>query len=142
MSVSLKTKKLATVYWLSQSIREQIKPAFGPCLESVKKTLDITWIKWVYSTSIFNQRFGESTLPKDAERSSSAAYEATVKAGIEVVAQPTSMLYLWKKVKTGHWRCYHKTWSKIGCFKDLEVSVEVSKEVTDADIDAAYRTRT
>ena len=68
-----------------------------------------------------------------------AAYEAAVKeAGIEVVAQPTFDVVSMEKGQdwTLTAAVVTKPEVKLGAYKDLEVSVEVSKEVTDADVDA------
>ncbi len=107
MPVSFENKELTTVLTFTIS-QEQIKPAFGPCVWAAKKTLNVPGFrKGHIPRPIFNQRFGEEALYQDALNDLlPVAYEAAVKeAGIEVVAQPTSlMLYLWKKVKTGRWQ--------------------------------------
>ena len=141
MSVSFENKETnhgVLTFTISQ---EQIKPALDRVFESVKKTLNVPGFrKGHIPRPIFNQRFGEEALYDDALNAIlPAAYEAAIaELGLDVVAQPkidvTSM------EKGQDWTLtaavVTKPEVKLGAYKDLEVSVEVSKEVTDADVDA------
>ena len=141
MSVSFENKETnhgVLTFTISQ---EQIKPALDRVFESVKKTLNVPGFrKGHIPRPIFNQRFGEEALYQDALNDLlPAAYEAAVKeAGIEVVAQPTFDVVSMEKGQdwTLTAAVVTKPEVKLGAYKDLEVSVEVSKEVTDADVDA------
>ena len=141
MSVSFENKETnhgVLTFTISQ---EQIKPALDRVFESVKKTLNVPGFrKGHIPRPIFNQRFGEEALYQDALNDLlPAAYEAAVKeAGIEVVAQPTFDVVSMEKGQdwTLTATVVTKPEVKLGAYKDLEVSVEVSKEVTDADVDA------
>ena len=141
MSVSFENKETnhgVLTFTISQ---EQIKPALDRVFESVKKTLNVPGFrKGHIPRPIFNQRFGEEALYQDALNDVlPAAYEAAVKeAGLEVVAQPTFDVVSMEKGQdwTLTAAVVTKPEVKLGAYKDLEVSVEVSKEVTDADVDA------
>ena len=141
MSVSFENKETnhgVLTFTISQ---EQIKPALDRVFESVKKTLNVPGFrKGHIPRPIFNQRFGEEALYQDALNDLlPAAYEAAVKeTGIEVVAQPTFDVVSMEKGQdwTLTAAVVTKPEVKLGAYKDLEVSVEVSKEVTDADVDA------
>ena len=141
MSVSFENKETnhgVLTFTISQ---EQIKPALDRVFESVKKTLNVPGFrKGHIPRPIFNQRFGEEALYQDALNDLlPVAYEAAVKeAGIEVVAQPTFDVVSMEKGQdwTLTAAVVTKPEVKLGAYKDLEVSVEVSKEVTDADVDA------
>ena len=141
MSVSFENKETnhgVLTFTISQ---EQIKPALDRVFESVKKTLNVPGFrKGHIPRPIFNQRFGEEALYQDALNDLlPAAYEAAVKeAGIEVVAQPTFDVVSMEKGQdwTLTAAVVTKPEVKLGAYKDLEVSVEVSKEVTDADVNA------
>ena len=66
------------------------------------------------------------------------AYEAAVKeAGIEVVAQPQFDVASMEKGQdwTITAEVVTKPEVKLGTYKNLKISVEVSKEVTDAEVD-------
>ncbi len=109
--------------------------------ESVKKTLNVPGFRKGHiprqsSTNVF----GEEALYQDALNDLlPAAYEAAVaELGIEVVAQPTFDVVSMEKGQdwTLTAAVVTKPEVKLGAYKDLEVSVEVSKEVTDAEVDA------
>ena len=89
---------------------------------------------------MFNQRFGEEALYQDTLNALlPAAYEAAVKeAEIEVVAQPQFDVASMEKGQdwTITAEVVTKPEVKLGEYKNLEVSVDVSKEVSDADVDA------
>ena len=90
--------------------------------------------------AVFNQKFGEEALYDDALNAIlPSAYEAAIaELGLDVVAQPKIDV---KSIEKGQdWtltaEVVTKPEVKLGAYKDLEVSVEVSKEVTDEDVDA------
>ena len=109
--------------------------------ESVKKTLNVPGFrKGHIPRPIFNQRFGEEALYDDALNAIlPAAYEAAIaELGLDVVAQPKIDV---KSIEKGQdWtltaEVVTKPEVKLGAYKDLEVSVEASKEVTDEEVDA------
>ena len=108
---------------------------------SVKKTINVPGFrKGHLPRPVFNQKFGEEALYQDALNNLLPnAYEAAVKeAGIEVVAQPKIDVVSMEKGQdwTISAEVVTKPEVKLGAYKDLEVSVEVSKEVTDEDVDA------
>jgi len=90
--------------------------------------------------AVFNQKFGEEALYDDALNAIlPAAYEAAIaELGLDVVAQPKIDV---KSIEKGQdWtltaEVVTKPEVKLGAYKDLEVSVEASKEVTDEEVDA------
>ncbi len=141
MSVSFENKETNRGVLTFTISQDQIKPALDRVFESVKKNLNVPGFrKGHLPRPIFNQRFGEESLYQDALNDLlPAAYEAAVKeAGIEVVAQPTFDVVSMEKGQdwTLTAAVVTKPEVKLGAYKDLEVSVEVSKEVTDEDVDA------
>ena len=121
--------------------QEQIKPELDRVFNSVKKTINVPGFrKGHLPRPVFNQKFGEEALYQDALNNLLPnAYEAAVKeAGIEVVAQPKIDVVSMEKGQdwTISAEVVTKPEVKLGAYKDLEVSVEVSKEVTDEDVDA------
>ena len=108
---------------------------------SVKKTLNVPGFrKGHLPRPVFNQKFGEEALYQDTLNALlPAAYEAAVKeAEIEVVAQPQFDVASMEKGQdwTITAEVVTKPEVKLGEYKNLEVSVDVSKEVSDADVDA------
>ena len=90
--------------------------------------------------AVFNQKFGEEALYDDALNAIlPVAYEAAIaELGLDVVAQPKIDV---KSIEKGQdWtltaEVVTKPEVKLGAYKDLEVSVEASKEVTDEEVDA------
>lgn len=90
--------------------------------------------------AVFNQKFGEEALYDDALNAIlPAAYEAAIaELGLDVVAQPKIDV---KSIEKGQdWTLTAEVVTKpevtLGAYKDLEVSVEASKEVTDEEVDA------
>ena len=88
---------------------------------------------------MFNKMYGEEALFEEALNAVlPAAYDAAVKeAGIEPVAQPKIDI---KSMEKGQeWtltaEVVTKPEVKLGDYKNLEVSVEATKEVTDAEVD-------
>lgn len=141
MSVSFESKETNRGVLTFTISQEQIKPELDRVFNSVKKTLNVPGFrKGHLPRPVFNQRFGEEALYQDTLNALlPAAYEAAVKeAEIDVVAQPqfdvTSMEKGQDWIITAE--VVTKPEVKLGAYKNLEVSVEVSKEVSDADVDA------
>ena len=140
MSVSFENKETNRGVLTFTIGQDQIKPALDRAFNAVKKNIAVPGFrKGHIPRPVFNQRFGEESLYQDVLNALlPAAYEAAVKeAGLEVVAQPkidvTSMEKGQNWVITAE--VVTKPEVKLGAYKDLEVSVEVSKEVTDAEVD-------
>ncbi|QXA18507.1 trigger factor [Streptococcus gordonii] len=141
MSVSFEKKETNRGVLTFTISQEQIKPELDRVFNSVKKTINVPGFrKGHLPRPVFNQKFGEEALYQDALNNLLPnAYEAAVKeAGIEVVAQPKIDVVSMEKGQdwTISAEVVTKPEVKLGAYKDLEVSVEVSKEVTDEDIDA------
>jgi len=140
MSVSFENKETNRGVLTFTISQDQIKPEVDRVFNSVKKTLNVPGFrKGHLPRPIFDKKFGEETLYQDVLNALLPnAYEAAVKeAGLEVVAQPkidvTSMEKGQEWVITAE--VVTKPEVKLGAYKDLEVSVDVSKEVTDAEVD-------
>ena len=141
MSVSFENKETNRGVLTFTISQEQIKPELDRVFNSVKKTLNVPGFrKGHLPRPVFNQKFGEEALYQDTLNALlPAAYEAAVKeAEIEVVAQPQFDVASMEKGQ--HWTItadvVTKPEVKLGEYKNLEVSVDVSKEVSDADVDA------
>ena len=121
--------------------QDKIQPALDQAFNKVKKNLNAPGFrKGHMPRAVFNQKFGEEALYDDALNAIlPAAYEAAItELGLDVVAQPKIDV---KSIENGQdWtltaEVVTKPEVKLGAYKDLEVSVEVSKEVTDEDVDA------
>lgn len=121
--------------------QDKIQPALDQAFNNVKKNLNAPGFrKGHMPRAVFNQKFGEEALYDDALNAIlPAAYEAAItELGLDVVAQPKIDV---KSIEKGQdWtltaEVVTKPEVKLGAYKDLEVSVEVSKEVTDEDVDA------
>ena len=121
--------------------QDKIQPALDQAFNKVKKNLNASGFrKGHIPRAVFNQKFGEEALYDDALNAIlPAAYEAAItELGLDVVAQPKIDV---KSIEKGQdWtltaEVVTKPEVKLGAYKDLEVLVEVSKEVTDEDIDA------
>lgn len=121
--------------------QDKIQPALDQAFNKVKKNLNAPGFrKGHMPRAVFNQKFGEEALYDDALNAIlPAAYEAAItELGLDVVAQPKIDV---KSIEKGQdWtltaEVLTKPEVKLGAYKDLEVSVEVSKEVTDEDVDA------
>lgn len=141
MSVSFEKKETNHGVLTFAITQDKIQPELDRVFHSVKKTLNIPGFrKGHIPRSIFNQKIGEEALYQDALNALlPEAYEGAVtKEGLEVVAQPTFDVVSMEKGKD--WiitaEVVTKPEVKLGAYKDLEVSVDLSKEVTDADVDA------
>ena len=121
--------------------QDKIQPALDQAFNKVKKNLNAPGFrKGHMPRAVFNQKFGEEALYDDALNAIlPAAYEAAItELGLDVVAQPKIDV---KSIEKGQdWtltaEVVTKPEVKLGEYKDLEVSVEVSKEATDEDVDA------
>ena len=121
--------------------QDKIQPALDQAFNKVKKNLNAPGFrKGHLPRAVFNQKFGEEALYDDALNAIlPSAYEAAIaELDLDVVAQPKIDV---KSIEKGQdWtltaEVVTKPEVKLGAYKDLEVSVEVSKEVTDEDVDA------
>ena len=141
MSVSFENKETNRGVLTFTISQDQIKPELDRVFNSVKKTLNVPGFrKGHLPRPIFDQKFGEEALYQDTLNALlPAAYEAAVKeAEIEVVAQPQFDVASMEKGQdwTITAEVVTKPEVKLGEYKNLEVSVDVSKEVSDADVDA------
>ena len=141
MSVSFENKETNRGVLTFTISQEQIQPELDRVFNSVKKTLNVPGFrKGHLPRPVFNQKFGEEALYQDTLNALlPAAYEAAVKeAEIEVVAQPQFDVASMEKGQdwTITAEVVTKPEVKLGEYKNLEVSVDVSKEVSDADVDA------
>lgn len=120
--------------------QDKIKPALDQAFNKVKKNLNAPGFrKGHMPRAVFNQQFGEETLYEDALNALlPAAYQAAVaELSLDVVAQPKIDI---KSMEKGQeWtltaEVVTKPEVKLGDYKNLEVSVEATKEVTDAEVD-------
>ena len=141
MSVSFENKETNRGVLTFSISQEQIKPELDRVFNSVKKTINVPGFrKGHLPRSVFNQKFGEEALYQDALNNLlPSVYEAAVKeAGIEVVAQPKIDVVSMEKGQdwTISAEVVTKPEVKLGAYKNLEVSVDLSKEVTDEDVNA------
>ena len=121
--------------------QDKIQPALDQAFNKAKKNLNAPGFrKGHMPRAVFNQKFGEEALYDDALNAIlPAAYEAAIaELGLDVVAQPKIDV---KSIEKGQdWtltaEVVTKPEVKLGAYKDLEVSVEASKEVTDEEVDA------
>ena len=121
--------------------QDKIQPALDQAFNKIKKNLNVPGFrKGHIPRAVFNQKFGEEALYDDALNAIlPAAYEAAIaELGLDVVAQPKIDV---KSIEKGQdWtltaEVVTKPEVKLGAYKDLEVSVEASKEVTDEEVDA------
>ncbi len=121
--------------------QDKIKPALDQAFNSIKKDLNAPGFrKGHIPRAVFNQQFGEESLYENALNALlPAAYEAAVaELELDVVAQPkidvTSMEKGQEWILTAE--VVTKPEVKLGDYKNLEVSVDASKEVTDEEVDA------
>ena len=120
--------------------QDKIKPALDQAFNKVKKNLNAPGFrKGHLPRAVFNQKFGEEALYEDALNALlPAAYQAAVaELSLDVVAQPKIDIQSMEKGQ--EWtltaEVVTKPEVKLGDYKNLEVSVEASKEVTDAEVD-------
>lgn len=140
MSVSFEntaTNRGVLTFTISQ---EQIQPALDTAFNKVKKDLNVPGFrKGHLPRAVFNQKFGEEALYEDALNAIlPAAYEAAVaESGLDVVAQPKIDVDSMEKGQDWAIKAevVTKPEVKLGDYKDLEVSVDESKEVSDQEVD-------
>ena len=120
--------------------QDKIKPALDQAFNKVKKNLNAPGFrKGHMPRAVFNQQFGEEALYEDALNALlPAAYQAAVaELSLDVVAQPKIDIQSMEKGQ--EWtltaEVVTKPEVKLGDYRNLEVSVEASKEVTDAEVD-------
>lgn len=120
--------------------QDKIKPALDQAFNKVKKNLNAPGFrKGHMPRAVFNQQFGEEALYEDALNALlPEAYQAAVaELSLDVVAQPKIDIQSMEKGQ--EWtltaEVVTKPEVKLGDYKNLEVSVEASKEVTDAEVD-------
>ena len=114
--------------------QDKIQPALDQAFNKVKKNLNVPGFrKGHIPRAVFNQKFGEEALYDDALNAIlPAAYEAAIaELGLDVVAQPKIDV---KSIGKGQdWtltaEVVTKPEVKLGAYKYLEVSVEVSNTV-------------
>ncbi|NLQ99463.1 trigger factor [Streptococcus mutans] len=131
------TNRGVVTFTISQ---DKIKPALDQAFNKVKKDLTAPGFrKGHMPRTVFNQKFGEEALYEEALNSIlPAAYEeAVAELKLDVVTQPKVDVKSMEKGKD--WEItaevVTKPEVKLGDYKNLEVSVEESKEVTDAEVD-------
>ena len=120
--------------------QDKIQPALDQAFNKVKKNLNAPGFrKGHIPRAVFNQKFGEEALYEDALNAIlPASYEAAVaELSLDVVAQPKIDIQSMEKGQ--EWtltaEVVTKPEVKLGDYKDLEVWVEATKEVTDAEVD-------
>lgn len=121
--------------------QDTIAKGLNIAFDKVKKNLNVPGFrKGKVSRTVFNKMYGEEALYEEALNAVlPESYEAAVaESGIDPVAQPKIDI---KSMNKGEdWEITAdvivKPEVKLGDYKNLEVSVDVEKEVTDADVDA------
>lgn len=119
--------------------QDKIKPALDKAFNKIKKDVSAPGFrKGHMPRAIFNQRFGEEALYEDALNIIlPEAYEAAVaELGLDVVAQPKIDV---KSMDKGQdWEILAEVVTKpevkLGDYKNLAVSVEASKEVSEDEV--------
>ncbi|WP_394404601.1 trigger factor [Streptococcus sp. 20-1249] len=141
MSVSFEVKETNHGVLTFTIAQEAIKPELDRVFNKVKKDINLPGFrKGKITRAIFDKRFGEEALYQDVVNALLPnAYEAAVQeAGIEVVAQPKIDVVSMEKGQD--WvvnaEVVTKPEVKLGDYKNLAVSVEATKEVTDEEVDA------
>lgn len=121
--------------------QDEIKPALDQAFNKVKKDLNVPGFrKGHMPRTVFNQKFGEEALYENAlNLVLPKAYEAAVaELGLDVVAQ--TKIDVVSMEKGQDWKLtaevVTKPEVKLGDYKDLSVEVDVSKEVSDEEVDA------
>ncbi|MGO2940294.1 MAG: trigger factor [Pseudolactococcus laudensis] len=121
--------------------QDTIAKGLNIAFDKVKKNLNVPGFrKGKVSRTVFNKMYGEEALYEEALNAVlPESYEAAVaESDIDPVAQPKIDI---KSMNKGEdWEITAdvivKPEVKLGDYKNLEVSVDVEKEVTDADVDA------
>lgn len=141
MSVSFETKETNRGVLTFTISQDAIKPELDRAFNKIKKDINLPGFrKGHLPRAVFNQKFGEESLYQDVVNALlPAAYEAAVtEAGLEVVAQPKIDVVSMEKGQdwTITAEVVTKPEVKLGEYKNLEVSVEATKEVSDEEVDA------
>ncbi|HFI0746094.1 trigger factor [Streptococcus suis] len=141
MSVSFEAKETNRGVLTFTIGQDAIKPELDRVFNKVKKDINLPGFrKGHLPRAVFNQKFGEEALYQDVVNALlPAAYEAAVaEAGLEVVAQPKIDVVSMEKGQdwTITAEVVTKPEVKLGDYKNLAVSVEATKEVTDEEVDA------
>ncbi|XOQ37533.1 MAG: trigger factor [Lactococcus sp.] len=121
--------------------QDMIAKGLDTAFDKIKKNLNVPGFrKGKVSRTVFNKMYGEEALYEEALNAVlPESYEAAVaESGIDPVAQPKIDI---KSMNKGEdWEIIAdvivKPEVKLGDYKNLEVSVDVEKDVTDADVDA------
>ncbi len=121
--------------------QDMIAKGLDTAFVKIKKNLNVPGFrKGKVSRTVFNKMYGEEALYEEALNAVlPESYEAAVaESGIDPVAQPKIDI---KSMNKGEdWEIIAdvivKPEVKLGDYKNLEVSVDVEKDVTDADVDA------
>lgn len=141
MSVSFEAKDTNRGVLTFTIGQDAIKPELDRVFNQVKKDINLPGFrKGHLPRAVFNQKFGEEALYQDVVNALlPAAYEAAVaEAGLEVVAQPKIEVVSMEKGQdwTINAEVVTKPEVKLGDYKNLTVSVEATKEVSDEEVDA------
>ncbi len=141
MSVSFEAKDTNRGVLTFTIGQDAIKPELDRVFNKVKKDINLPGFrKGHLPRAVFNQKFGEEALYQDVVNALlPAAYEAAVaEAGLEVVAQPKIEVVSMEKGQdwTINAEVVTKPEVKLGDYKNLTVSVEATKEVSDEEVDA------
>lgn len=141
MSVSFEAKDTNRGVLTFTIGQDAIKPELDRVFNKVKKDINLPGFrKGHLPRAVFNQKFGEEALYQDVLNALlPAAYEAAVaEAGLEVVAQPKIEVVSMEKGQdwTISAEVVTKPEVKLGDYKNLTVSVEATKEVSDEEVDA------
>ena len=121
--------------------QDTIAKGLNIAFDKVKKNLNVPGFrKGKVSRTVFNKMYGEEALYEEALNAVlPESYEAAVaESGIDPVAQPKIDI---KSMNKGEdWEITAdvivKPEVKLGDYKNLEVSVDIEKDVTDADVEA------
>ena len=114
--------------------QDKIQPALDQAFNKVKKNLNAPGFrKGHMPRAVFNQKFGEEALYDDALNAILPEFEVEDTSNEDKIDV--------KSIEKGQdWtltaEVVTKPEVKLGAYKDLEVSVEASKEVTDEEVDA------
>ena len=141
MSVSFEAKDTNRGVLTFTIGQDAIKPELDRVFNKVKQDINLPGFrKGHLPRAVFNQKFGEEALYQDVVNALlPAAYEAAVaEAGLEVVAQPKIDVVSMEKDQdwTINAEVVTKPEVKLGDYKNLTVSVEATKEVSDEEVDA------
>ena len=141
MSVSFEAKDTNRGVLTFTIGQDAIKPELDRVFNKVKQDINLPGFrKGHLPRAVFNQIFGEEALYQDVVNALlPAAYEAAVaEAGLEVVAQPKIDVVSMEKGQdwTINAEVVTKPEVKLGDYKNLTVSVEATKEVSDEEVDA------